>query len=107
MIVGDIAKAFLDKAFIRHPPRGCRKASLGGPCGPINNMNDGGLIVNSNYDNYATIPQAIETLKSNTYAGIAVVMSGLQTKLIPAIKSLSDFLSTLSAKAFLTSANLH
>lgn len=64
LLVGDISKAFLDKALIANPKTGC--------------------------DICETIPQAIEAIKNNTYSIIAVVISGLQTKLNPAIKTLRD-----------------
>ncbi|MBN2590062.1 MAG: GGDEF domain-containing protein [Sedimentisphaerales bacterium] len=62
LLVGDISKAFLDKA----------------------------VIANSNCNNCATITQAIEAIKNNSYSAIAIVMLGLQTKLNPAIKTLRD-----------------
>ncbi len=62
LLIGDISKAFLDKASFEK----------------------------SNCENCRTISEAIEALKNNSYSAIAVVMTGLQTKINASVKTLRD-----------------
>ena len=62
LLVGDISKVFLDT----------------------------NLENNNNCDICTSISQATEALKNNTYSVIAIVITGLQTKLNPSLKTLRD-----------------
>jgi len=62
LLVGDIGKAFLDKTIIER----------------------------TYCDNVETISEAIEAIRNNSYSAIAIVISGLQSKLNSSIKVLRD-----------------
>ncbi|HIJ52379.1 MAG TPA: hypothetical protein HPP66_04405 [Planctomycetes bacterium] len=62
LLIGDVSRVFLDSEAVRGP--GCQVTT---------NMSD-----------------AIEALAKNSFASVAIVMSGLSAKLSPALKGLRD-----------------